>query len=109
MTFDRVPIEKAAEYAAEDADVTLRLWKALKARHRRRACRRRSTRRWSGRWSRCSAAWKRRGISIDRQVLSRLSGEFGQKQAGLEDEISKLAGQPLNPGSPKQLGDVLFG
>src|SRR6185436_8457880 len=41
--------------------------------------------------------------------LSRLSGEFGQKQAGLEDEISKLAGQPLNPGSPKQLGDVLFG
>ncbi len=38
-----------------------------------------------------------RGISIDRQVLSRLSGEFGQKQAGLEDEISKLAGQPLNP------------
>ena len=50
-----------------------------------------------------------RGISIDRQVLSRLSGEFGQKQAGLEDEISKLAGQPLNPGSPKQLGDVLFG
>src|SRR5664279_4179293 len=52
---------------------------------------------------------ERRGISIDRQVLSRLSGEFGQKQAGLEDEISKLAGQPLNPGSPKQLGDILFG
>ena len=52
---------------------------------------------------------ERRGISIDRQVLSRLSGEFAQKQAGLEDEISKLAGQPLNPGSPKQLGDVLFG
>ena len=50
-----------------------------------------------------------RGISIDRQVLSRLSGEFAQKQAGLEDEISKLAGEPLNPGSPKQLGDMLFG
>ena len=50
-----------------------------------------------------------RGISIDRQVLSRLSGEFAQKQAGLEDEINKLAGEPLNPGSPKQLGDILFG
>ena len=55
------------------------------------------------------ARMERRGISIDRQVLSRLSGEFAQKQGGLEDEISKLAGEPLNPGSPKQLGDILFG
>jgi len=52
---------------------------------------------------------ERRGISIDRQVLSRLSGEFAQKQAGLEEEIKVLAGEPLNPGSPKQLGDILFG
>jgi DNA polymerase-1 len=42
-------------------------------------------------------------------VLSRLSGEFAQKQGALEDEINKLAGAPINPGSPKQLGDVLFG
>ncbi len=55
------------------------------------------------------ARMERRGISIDRQVLSRLSGEFAQKQARLEDEINKLAGEPLNPGSPKQLGDILFG
>jgi DNA polymerase-1 len=52
---------------------------------------------------------ERRGISIDRQVLARLSGEFAQEQAGLEDEIQKLAGEPLNPGSPKQIGDILFG
>jgi DNA polymerase-1 len=52
---------------------------------------------------------ERRGISIDRQVLSRLSGEFAQKAAGLEHEIQKLAGAPINPGSPKQLGDILFG
>ena len=52
---------------------------------------------------------ERRGISIDRQVLSRLSGEFAQKRRALEAEISKLAGEPLNPGSPKQLGDILFG
>ena len=101
-------IEKAAEYAAEDADVTLRLWKALKPRWPP-SMSPRSTRRWSGRWCRCWRAWSGRGISIDRQVLSRLSGEFAQKQAGLEDEISKLAGEPLNPGSPKQLGDILFG
>jgi DNA polymerase-1 len=55
------------------------------------------------------ASMERRGISIDRQVLSRLSGEFAQKAAGLEDEIQKLAGEPINPGSPKQLGDILFG
>ena len=44
------------------------------------------------------ARMERRGIAIDRQVLSRLSGEFAQKQAGLEDEINELAGEPLNPG-----------
>jgi DNA polymerase-1 len=55
------------------------------------------------------ARMERRGISIDRQVLSRLSGEFAQKQGALEEEIKTLAGEPLNPGSPKQLGDILFG
>ena len=55
------------------------------------------------------ARMERRGISIDRQVLSRLSGEFAQKQGALEEEIKELAGEPLNPGSPKQLGDILFG
>ena len=55
------------------------------------------------------ARMERRGISIDRQVLSRLSGEFAQEQARLEDEIKELAGEPLNPGSPKQVGDILFG
>ena len=52
---------------------------------------------------------ERRGISIDRQVLSRLSGEFAQRAGALEAEIKELAGGPLNPGSPKQLGDILFG
>ncbi len=55
------------------------------------------------------ANMERRGISIDRQVLSRLSGEFAQEAAGLEAEINKLAGEPVNPGSPKQIGDILFG
>jgi DNA polymerase-1 len=52
---------------------------------------------------------ERRGISIDRQVLSRLSGDFAQTAARLEAEIQELAGEPINVGSPKQLGDILFG
>jgi len=55
------------------------------------------------------ARMEARGISVDRQILSRLSGEFGQKAAGLEDEIQELAGEKFTIGSPKQLGDILFG
>ena len=108
VTFDCVSIEKATEYAAEDADVTLRLWKALKP---RLAAEHVATvyETLERPLVPVLARMERRGISIDRQVLSRLSGEFAQKQAGLEDEINKLAGEPLNPGSPKQLGDILFG
>ena len=108
VTFDCVAIDKATEYASEDADVTLRLWSALKPRlpaehvatvyeTLERAM------------PSVLARMERRGISIDRQVLSRLSGEFAQKQGALEEEIKTLAGEPLNPGSPKQLGDILFG
>jgi DNA polymerase I len=50
-----------------------------------------------------------RGISIERQELARRSGDFARKAASLEDEIKELAGEPLNPGSPKQLDDILFG
>ncbi len=108
VTFDLVAIDKASEYAAEDADVTLRLWQALKA---RLAAEHVTTvyETLERAMPTVLARMERRGISIDRQVLSRLSGEFGQKQAGMEDEIKKLAGEPLNPGSPKQLGDILFG
>jgi len=108
MTFDNVDIAKATEYAAEDADVTLRLWQVLKARmpaehvlNVYEALERPLLA--------VLARMERRGISIDRQVLSRLSGEFAQEAAGLEGEINTLAGEPINPGSPKQLGDILFG
>jgi DNA polymerase-1 len=106
--FDCVTIEKATEYAAEDADVTLRLWRALKPRMPAEHVAtvyetlERPLVPVLGRM-------EKRGISIDRQVLSRLSGEFAQKQGALEDEINKLAGAPINPGSPKVLGDILFG
>ncbi len=108
VTFDCVAIDKATEYAAEDADVTLRLWSALKPRlpgERVTAVYETLERAMPD----VLARLERRGIAIDRQVLSRLSGEFAQKQGALEEEIKVLAGEPLNPGSPKQLGDILFG
>ena len=55
------------------------------------------------------ARMERRGISIDRQVLSRLSGDFAQTAARVEAEIQEIAGEPVNVGSPKQIGDILFG
>jgi DNA polymerase-1 len=108
ISFDCVAIDKATEYAAEDADVTLRLWYALKP---RLAAEHVSTvyETLERAMPAVLARMERRGISIDRQVLSRLSGEFAQEQARLEDEIKTLAGEPLNPGSPKQIGDILFG
>jgi DNA polymerase-1 len=108
VTFDCVAIEKAAPYAAESADMVLRLWHVLKARV---VAEQMSTVYETLERPLVSvlARMERRGISIDRQVLSRLSGEFAQRAAGLEAEIQELAGEPLNPGSPKQLGDILFG
>jgi DNA polymerase I len=108
ITFDRVALDRATAYAAEDADVTLRLWRVLKPRLPAESM---------------TAVYEtlerplapvlmrmeRRGIAIDRQILSRLSGEFAQRMAALEDEIQKMVGEPFNLGSPKQLGDILFG
>ena len=108
MTFDCVEIDKASEYAAEDADATLRLWQVLKPRlaaeHMLNVYET-----LERPLLRVLADMERRGISIDRQVLSRLSGEFAQEAAGLEAEINKLAGETVNVGSPKQMGDILFG
>src|SRR5260370_2670090 len=50
-----------------------------------------------------------RGVEIDREVLSGLSGEFAQSGARVEAEIQEIAGEPVNPGSPKQIGDIIFG
>ena len=108
ITFDCVDIAKATEYAAEDADATLRLWQVLKPRlAAEHVLNVYET--LERPLLRVLAHMERRGISIDRQVLSRLSGEFAQEAAGLEAEIRKLAGEPINPGSPKQIGDILFG
>jgi len=108
QTFDCVPIDKATEYVCEQAEVTLRLWQVLKP----RLVAERVTSVYETLERPLApvlARMEQRGISIDRQVLSRLSGEFAQKAAGLEAEIRDIAGEAFNPGSPKQLGDILFG
>jgi DNA polymerase I len=107
ITFDRVPVADAVKYAAEDADVTLRLWQHLKPQLHR------------GHVTTVYVTLERplvpvladmemAGIQVDRDTLSRMSNAFAQKMAGLEAEIQEIAGEPFNVGSPKQLGEVLF-
>jgi DNA polymerase-1 len=108
LTFDQVDIEAAARYAAEEADVALRLWRVLKPRLAETGI--------VSVYERLErplvpvlAAMEMRGISIDRQILSRLSGDFAQGAAALEEDIFAIAGERFTIGSPKQLGDILFG
>lgn len=108
VTFDMVDLDRATAYAAEDADVTLRLWQVLKPRLAAEGL--------MSVYERLErplvtvlARMEERGIAVDRQVLSRLSGELAQAAAALEEEIYELAGEKFNAGSPKQLGDILFG
>jgi DNA polymerase I len=108
LSFDQVAIDKAAEYSAESADVILRLWHVLKP---RLTAERMGTVYETLERPLVSvlARMERRGISIDRQVLSRLSGEFAQTAARVEAELQEIAGEPINVGSPKQIGDIIFG
>ncbi|WP_407943677.1 DNA polymerase I [Martelella alba] len=108
VTFDMVDITRATAYAAEDADVTLRLWLVLKPRLVAEGVTR-VYERLERPLMPVLARMEARGISIDRQILSRLSGELAQRAAAFEDEIYALAGEKFNVGSPKQLGEILFG
>jgi len=108
LTPEATPIARAAVYAPEEADASLRLWQALKPRM--------AAEHVVGVYETLErplasvlARMERRGIAIDRSVLARLSNDFGKKQTVLEQEINDLAGTPVNVGSPKQLGDILFG
>ena len=107
ITFDQVPLEKATPYAAEDADITFRLWQMMRPELVK---------------DRVVSVYQttekplvpvivdmeKNGICVDRNVLSRLSGEFAQKMAVMAEDIYKFAGETFNIASPKQLGDILF-
>ncbi len=108
VTFDHVPLDKARDYAAEDADITGRLWHLLRPRllaehmvtvyetlERPLVA--------------VLAEMERHGIKVDAAELRAMSEEFGRRMAVLEEEIHRLAGEIFNVGSPKQLGEILFG
>ena len=108
ISFAQVPLDRATAYAAEDADVTLRLWKLLKPRLLKK--------------HKVTVyetlerplipvleAMEHEGILVDRNVLAKLSNEFANAQGKVETQIHELAGERFNIGSPKQLGDILFG
>ena len=106
-TFDRVPIEEAVKYAAEDADVTLRLWQLFKPKlHQVQVTTVYET--LERPLVAVLARMEMAGVLVDRDTLSRMSNAFAQKMAGLEAEIHELAGGSFNVGSPKQLGEILF-
>ncbi|WP_025294857.1 DNA polymerase I [Sphingomonas sanxanigenens] len=105
--FHEIGLREATRYAAEDADVTLRLWRRLKP----RLSPEQATRVYEmvdRPLVPVLSGMERAGIKVDRKTLSRLSAEFATQIAALEGEIHGIAGTPFTIGSPKQLGDVLF-
>lgn len=108
VTFDLVPLDKACNYAAEDADVTLRLYNQLKPRLPREGM---NTvyETMERPLAAVIADMEFTGVRVDPDFLRDLSNDFGRQILALETEIHKLAGQSFNIGSPKQMGEVLFG
>jgi DNA polymerase-1 len=107
ITFDKVAIDTAVKYAAEDADVTLRLWQTFKPRlHRARVTTVYET--LERPLVPVLADMEMAGIQVDREVLRGMSNVFAQKLVQLEEEIHSVVGEKFNVGSPKQLGEILF-
>ncbi|HYD12838.1 MAG TPA: DNA polymerase I [Allosphingosinicella sp.] len=107
ITFDKVPVDRATEYAAEDADVALRLW----LRFRARLPFEKATRVYElvdRPMVAVIGAMERDGVKVDRAVLKGLSAEFNTEIAALEETICGEAGCRFTIGSPQQLGDILF-
>jgi DNA polymerase-1 len=107
ITFDKVSIETATRYAAEDADIALRLHQLLKPQLVGKSAAA-VYERLERRMPEVLVRMEHHGIEIDRAALARLSADFAQAMARLEDEIHTLAGHKFNIASPKQLGEVLF-
>jgi DNA polymerase-1 len=107
VTFDKVPIDKARDYAAEDADVTMQLWVHFKPRL--------ATEHMVAMYETIERplipvllGMEQAGIKVDALQLKKLSADFEKRMAELEREIHKVAGREFNVGSPKQLGEILF-
>jgi len=107
IRFNAVPVDRATEYAAEDADVALRLWLRFKP----RMAAERATRVYEQvdrPMVAVIARMEREGVKVDRAMLGELSGEFTKQIAALEEQVHAEAGAKFTIGSPKQLGEILF-
>ena len=107
ITFDKVPLAQATEYAAEDADICLRLWRRLKPRLAAESV--------TGVYELVDrplvatvGRMERRGVKVDREYLARLSADFSKEIAALEEKVYAAAGGPFTIGSTQQLGQVLY-
>jgi DNA polymerase-1 len=108
VPFAEVPVEKAAEYAAEDADVTLRLHRALLPKLTAEPRLAALYRGLEMPMVPVLLAMERHGVLIDRDILAQQGGELATKLVDLEKEAHRLAGREFNLASPKQLGQILF-
>ncbi|MEL6246158.1 MAG: DNA polymerase I, partial [Pseudomonadota bacterium] len=107
ISFDRVPLDKATTYAAEDADITLRLWQQFKPElHKAKVTTLYET--IERPLIPVISSMEREGIKVDRDTLSRLSSDFAQRMAALEAEAYEQAGREFKIGSPKQIGEILY-
>jgi DNA polymerase-1 len=107
INFAAVPLESATAYAAEDADITLRLWQRLRPglrEVRALALYEQVERRLIS----VLTAMERAGVKVDAEELAHISGELSERMDAIEGEIHRLAGRRFNVGSGKQLGEVLF-
>ncbi len=107
ITFDKVPLPQATQYAAEDADITLRLWQRLKPRVTAESVAQ-VYHRVDRPLGPVIGRMERRGVKIDRDYLAKLSSEFAAEIALLEKRVFDAAGGPFTIGSPQQLGLVLY-
>lgn len=107
-SFKHVELKPATGYAAEDADVTLRLWRLLRPRLAAEGLTTVYETLERG-MPAVLADMELAGIRVDPERLRRLSSEFGRKMAELEAKAHELAGRPFNVGSPRQIGEILFG
>ena len=106
--FDQVDLERAAQYAAEDADVTLRVHQVLSPQFAGQAGLSRIYREIELPAREIIWRMERTGILVDSAALARQSHELGQKIMALETQAYELAEQPFNLASPKQLAEILF-
>ncbi|MGV6819633.1 MAG: DNA polymerase I [Parvularcula sp.] len=107
-TFDQIDIETATKYAAEDADVTLRLHTVLK----KRLLTEHAMTVYEAidrQMAPVIADMEFTGVKVDQARLSALSQDFAHRMAQYEADAHNLAGEPFNLASPKQIGEILFG